>query len=174
MCRGNLGVIYRIFLQTRNSMTGFYWLGSEKEGQVINKNLFIQLQPPEKYLEQIKKSSKIMQEQKTLITVSVWFWLPLQKFDLWKEDWALGSVFNQFWPFRNISKFPKILSIKSFSNPWDTLRTIILASCSNIDVSDVVKFQNIMPKTLGDCHTRLKSVLWDGHKDVFQEGSMVT
>ena len=174
MCRGNFGAIYKIFLQKRNSMTRFYWLGSEIEGQVKTKICSSNYNLRKNIWNKVKKSSKIMQEQKTLITVSVRFWLPLQKFYLWKEDWALGSVFNQFWSFRNISKFPKILSIKSFSNSWDTLHTIILASCSNIAVSDVVKFQNTLPKTPGNCHTRLKSVLWDGHKDVFQEGSMVT
>ena len=46
------------------------------------------------------------------------FWLLLQKFNFWEGDWALDYVSNQIWDFPNISLFPKIVSLKSFGNPW--------------------------------------------------------
>ena len=46
------------------------------------------------------------------------FWQLLPKFNLWKEDWALGYVSTQIWDFPNIFLFPKILSLKLFGNSW--------------------------------------------------------
>ena len=40
----------------------------------------------------------------------------LKKFYLWKGDWAIDSISTQFWPFLNISKFPKIPILKLFGN----------------------------------------------------------
>ena len=46
-------------------------------------------------------------------------------------------------------------------------------SFSNIDVPDVVKFQNIMSKILGDCKPRLNSDSRDGCQKIIQEDSWV-
>ena len=44
------------------------------------------------------------------------FLLVLTKFLFWEDDWALGYNSTNFWHFHNIPQFPKILSLKSFSN----------------------------------------------------------
>ena len=46
------------------------------------------------------------------------FRLALPKLDFWKRGWSLGYVSMRISHFSNISLFPKILSLKSFGNPW--------------------------------------------------------
>ena len=78
----------------------------------------------------------------------------LAKLSFWKRDWGLGYVFTQIWDFRNISLFPRILSLKLFGNSWGN-------SCTKFAILDITfrftfgesdlyyniaKFQNIMTK----------------------------
>ena len=44
------------------------------------------------------------------------FLLVLTKYSFWEEDWALGYNSMKFGDFSDISKFPKILSLRSFGN----------------------------------------------------------
>ena len=44
--------------------------------------------------------------------------LVLTKLSLWQGDWALGYHYMKFRQFSDISKFPNILSLKSFGNSW--------------------------------------------------------
>ena len=43
------------------------------------------------------------------------FWLLMPRFNFWKGDWALGYDSIQILDFANVSSFPKILSIGSYS-----------------------------------------------------------
>ena len=49
------------------------------------------------------------------------FLLVLTKLSFWLGDWALGYHSMMFRQFPGISKFPKILSLKSFGSLWDNL-----------------------------------------------------
>ena len=53
--------------------------------------------------------------------LSAFFLLESTKFLFWEEDSALGYNSMKFWDFPNLSKFPKILSLKSFGNSWGNL-----------------------------------------------------
>ena len=53
-------------------------------------------------------------------------WPLLQHFYFWKRDWALGSTSTEFSDFPNTSWFPKIVSLKLFSNLWGNLYTMFL------------------------------------------------
>ena len=44
------------------------------------------------------------------------FLLVLTKFSFWKKDWTLGYYSLKLKHFPDISQFPKIQSLKSFSN----------------------------------------------------------
>ena len=46
------------------------------------------------------------------------FWLVLQKFNFWEEDWTLGSISTHIWDFSNISQFSKILWLKALGIWW--------------------------------------------------------
>ena len=46
------------------------------------------------------------------------FLLVSTKLLFWEDDWALGYNSRKFWDFPGLSKFPKILSLKSFTNSW--------------------------------------------------------
>ena len=45
-------------------------------------------------------------------------WLLVSNIHLWRLDWALGCVTTQTWDIPNISKFPKILSLRLYGNLW--------------------------------------------------------
>ena len=47
------------------------------------------------------------------------FLLAFTKFSFWQEDWTLGYHSMKLRHFPNISYFPKIVSLKPFSNSWD-------------------------------------------------------
>ena len=81
-------------------------------------------------------------------------WVVLAKLNFWKGDWGLGYVFTQIWDFRNISLFPKILSLKLFGNSWGNSYTKFAIlditfrfTCGESDLYyNIAKFQNIMTK----------------------------
>ena len=55
------------------------------------------------------------------------FWPLVPKHFFWKDDWVPGSASTYFWVFPIISEFPKILSLKLFSNLWGNLYTMLFA-----------------------------------------------
>ena len=61
----------------------------------------------------IKKSSKVGQNWKTLISASACFFSITPKIYLCGRVWALGCVPMQVWDFPNVSLFPKILCLSS-------------------------------------------------------------
>ena len=83
--------------------------------------------------------------------------LLLSKFNFWKGDWALGYIFTQIWVFRNISLFPKIVSLQSFGNLWGNSYTkfaildiTLRCTCDELDLYwNILRFQNIMTIIVG-------------------------
>ena len=65
-----------------------------------------------------KKSSKVRQDRRNLISVLAYLLSASAESYLYRGDWTLGCVPMQFWDFANISLFPKILSLKSFDILW--------------------------------------------------------
>ena len=80
------------------------------------------------------------------------FWQLLSTFNFWKKDWAIGWISTHIWYFSNISKFPKILNLKSFGNSWANSCTKFVMldikyhfTCGNSDLSEIIKkCKNIM------------------------------
>ena len=81
------------------------------------------------------------------------FWLLLSKSHFLKRKWAIGFVSTLIWDFLKISQFPKILSLKSFGNPWGNFAILNIKFCFTCGESDlhlnIVKFQNIMIRIAG-------------------------
>ena len=65
----------------------------------------------------IKKSSKIGQNLKILISAFELFFLT-SKFYFWKEGWVLSYISTYIWDFLDILLLPKILMLMSFGNLW--------------------------------------------------------
>ena len=82
------------------------------------------------------------------------FWQLLPIFNFWKEEWALGCISIYISHFSNISKFPKILSPKSFSNSFSNSCTKFVMldikycfTCGDSDLREIIKkCQNIMAR----------------------------
>ena len=71
----------------------------------------------------VKFGAKLDRTEKLWYVLLHNLWPLLQHFYFWKRDWALGSTSTEFSDFPNTSWFPKIVSLKLFSNLWGNLYT---------------------------------------------------
>ena len=80
------------------------------------------------------------------------FLLVSRKSLFWDEDWTLGYNSREFWDFPDLSKFPKILSLKLFGNSYILSLLVIIAlrfTCGESKIWEDIKMsQNIMKMTV--------------------------
>ena len=71
--------------------------------------------PGQNIWNKVKKFSKLGRVRKLWYLFLCTFWLLLQNFNFWNEDWALDHVSTQTWKFSNNSEGPKIVSLSSLA-----------------------------------------------------------
>ena len=97
-------------------------------------------------------------------------WQLLSTFNFWKEDWALGCVSTLIWHFSNISQFPKILSLTSFSNSWGNswIKFVMLDikyrfPCGESEISEIIQKCQIWwcSKIVKNCQNIIARIAWE-------------
>ena len=110
--------------------------------------------PSQNIWHKLKKYNKIGQDFKNVISNFACFWQLLSISNFWKEGWPIGCISTQSWHFSNISKFPKIPSLKLFVNSWDNSCTKFVMldikyrfTGGDLDLREIIKkCQNIMTR----------------------------
>ena len=95
--------------------------------------------------------------------------LALAKFSFWKEDWELGYNCMKFWDSSNISRFPKILSLKSLGNLWVQSSSLVIIS--NAIISNVMfsnnDFVSLVVKRKSGQTSNILKILWPWFSAIF-------